>query len=91
VKANKGAPGVDEVDFEYIEEVIGVESYLAEIRHELQTERYKPEPVLRCYIDKPDKPEKRPLGIPVIKDRVVQMATKLVIEPIFESNFLDWK
>ncbi len=89
VKANKGAPGVDEVDFEYIEEVIGVESYLAEIRHELQTERYKPEPVLRCYIDKPGKPEKRPLGIPVIKDRVVQMAAKLVIEPIFESNFLD--
>ena len=89
VKANKGAPGVDEVDFEYIEEVIGEESYLAEIRQELQTERYKPEPVLRCYIDKPGKPEKRPLGIPVIKDRVVQMATKLVIEPLFESNFLD--
>jgi group II intron reverse transcriptase/maturase len=89
VKANKGGPGVDEVDFEYIEEVIGVESYLAEIRQELQSERYKPEPVLRCYIEKPGKPEKRPLGIPVIKDRVVQMATKLVIEPIFESNFLD--
>lgn len=89
VKANKGVPGVDKVDFEYIEEVIGKERYLAEIRQELQTERYKPEPVLRCYIDKPGKPEKRPLGIPVIKDRVVQMATKLVIEPIFESNFLD--
>lgn len=89
VKANKGAPGVDEVDFEYIEEVIGKERYLAEIRQELQTERYKPEPVLRCYIDKPGKPEKRPLGIPAIKDRVVQMAAKLVIEPIFESNFLD--
>jgi len=89
VKANKGAPGVDEVDFEYIEEVIGTESYLAEIRQELQTERYKPEPVLRCYIEKPGKLEKRPLGIPVIKDRVVQMAMKLIIEPIFESNFLD--
>jgi RNA-directed DNA polymerase len=45
--------------------------------------------VLRCYIAKPGKPEKRPLGIPVIFDRVCQMATKLVIEPIFETNFLD--
>jgi group II intron reverse transcriptase/maturase len=89
VKANKGVPGVDEVDFEYIEEEVGVERFLAEIRRELQTDRYRPEPVLRCYIDKPDKPEKRPIGIPVIKDRVVQMATKLVIEPIFESNFLN--
>jgi group II intron reverse transcriptase/maturase len=45
--------------------------------------------VLRCYIEKPGKPEERPLGIPVIFDRVCQMATKLVIEPIFETNFLD--
>ncbi|MHC4489859.1 MAG: group II intron reverse transcriptase/maturase, partial [Planctomycetota bacterium] len=89
VKANKGAPGVDEVDFEYIEEVIGAKEFLAEIRQELQSDKYRPKPVLRCYIDKPGKPEKRPLGIPVIKDRVVQMATKLVIEPIFESNFLN--
>jgi group II intron reverse transcriptase/maturase len=89
VKANKGAPGVDQVDFEHIEEVTGEERFLAEIRQELQNDKYKPEPVLRCYIDKPGKPEKRPLGIPVIKDRVVQMAAKLVIEPLFESNFLD--
>ena len=89
VRANKGAPGVDEEDFEYIEEVIGVEEFLTEIRHELKTYTYKPQPVLRCYIDKPGKSEKRPLGIPVIKDRVVQNATKLVIEPIFEANFLN--
>jgi RNA-directed DNA polymerase len=89
VKANKGAPGVDKVDFEYIEKDIGVERFLAEVRQELKTYQYRPEPVLRCYIDKPGKPEKRPLGIPVIKDRVVQMATKIVIEPIFENNFLD--
>jgi group II intron reverse transcriptase/maturase len=89
VKANKGAPGVDRQDFDYIEEEIGVERFLAEIREELKSERYRPLPVLRCYIDKPGKPEKRPLGIPAIVDRVVQMATKLVIEPIFETNFLD--
>ena len=89
VKANKGAPGVDKQDFEYIEEVIGVDQFLTEVREQLKSERYRPQPVLRCYIDKPGKPEKRPLGIPVIFDRVCQMATKLVIEPIFETNFLD--
>jgi RNA-directed DNA polymerase len=89
VKANKGAPGVDKQDFEYIEEVIGVDQFLTEVREQLKSERYRPQPVLRCYIDKPGKPEKRPLGIPVIFDRVCQMASKLVIEPIFETNFLD--
>jgi len=89
VRANKGAPGVDDQDFEYIEGVIGVDQFLLEIRDELKKGLYRPSPVLRCYIDKPGKPEKRPLGIPIIKDRVCQMATKLVIEPIFEANFLD--
>ena len=89
VKANKGGPGVDEQDFKYIEENIGVEQFLMEIREELKSESYRPMPVLRCYIDKPGKPEKRPLGIPIIKDRVCQMAGKLVIEPIFETNFLE--
>jgi len=89
VKANKGGPGVDEQDFKYIEETIGVEQFLKEIRDELKSERYRPLPVLRCYIDKPGKSEKRPLGIPIIKDRVCQMAGKLVIEPIFETNFLE--
>lgn len=89
VRSNKGAPGVDEEDIEYIEDEIGVEEFLAKIREELKTYKYKPHPVLRCYIDKPGKPEKRPLGIPVIRDRVVQMAVKLIIEPIFEANFLE--
>ena len=89
VKANKGAPGVDKQDFEYIEDVIGVEQFLAEVREQLKSDQYRPQPVLRCYIDKPGKPERRPLGIPVIFDRVCQTATKLVIEPIFEANFLD--
>jgi group II intron reverse transcriptase/maturase len=88
VRANKGAPGIDQQSIEYIEEVIGVEEFLREIREELHAKRYRPKAVRRCWIDKPGKPEKRPLGIPVIKDRVVQAATKLVIEPIFETNFL---
>jgi RNA-directed DNA polymerase len=89
VKANKGGPGVDEQDIKTIEEEIGIEQFLMEIREELKSESYRPLPVLRCYIDKPGKPEKRPLGIPIVKDRVCQMACKLVIEPIFETNFLE--
>ena len=88
VRANKGAPGVDRQSFDYIEHEIGVEAFLKEIQEELRSRRYRPKPVLRCWIDKPGKPEKRPLGIPVIKDRVIQMAATLVLEPIFETNFL---
>ncbi len=88
VRANKGAPGIDEQSFEHIEEAIGIEAFLDEIEQELKAKTYRPLPVKRCWIDKPGKPEKRPLGIPVIKDRVVQMTGKLVMEPIFETNFL---
>jgi RNA-directed DNA polymerase len=88
VRANKGAPGIDEQDFEWIEREYGVGRFLDDIRRELKLKRYRPKPVKRCWIEKPGKPEKRPLGIPVIRDRVAQMACKLVIEPIFETNFL---
>ena len=87
VRANKGAPGIDEQDFERIETELGVGRFLGDIRKDLKAQRYRPVPVKRCWIEKPGKPEKRPLGIPVIRDRVVQMACKLVIEPIFETNF----
>src|SRR5208337_178527 len=86
VKANKGAPGIDGITFEAIEE--GAERYLETIAEELRTKTYKSLTVRRVYIPKPDG-GKRPLGIPAIKDRVVQMAVKLVIEPIFEADFQD--
>ncbi len=89
VRVNRDAPGVDRQTIEHIEEVIGAEAFLAELGEELRYKRYRPQAVRRCWIDKPGKAEKRPLGIPVVKDRVVQMAAKLVMEPIFEANFLD--
>ncbi len=88
VRANKGAPGIDEQDFTTIEEEIGVENFLLEIERELRDRTYTPVAVKRCWIEKPGKPEKRPLGIPIIKDRVAQMTAKLIMEPIFETNFL---
>jgi len=88
VRANRGAPGIDRQSIEYIERVIGEKAFLEEIREELHAKEYRPRAVRRCWIDKPGKPEKRPLGIPVIKDRVIQGAAKLVMEPIFETKFL---
>lgn len=87
VRANKGSAGIDSITFEMIEEY-GVEEYLLDIQEDLQNKKYRPKPVKRVYIPKPDG-KQRPFGIPTIKDRIVQQACKIVIETIFEANFLD--
>jgi group II intron reverse transcriptase/maturase len=85
VRSNKGAAGVDEVTLRSIEER-GVTEFLEGIQAELKTGQYRPSAVKRRWIRKADG-KQRPLGIPTIRDRVIQMAAKLVIEPIFEADF----
>jgi RNA-directed DNA polymerase len=86
-RAARGAPGVDGVTFAAIE-AAGVEEWVAGLRRTLQEKTYRPDAVRRVLIPKPGGGE-RPLGIPTIRDRVVQTAAKLVLEPIFEADFED--
>jgi len=86
VKRNRGAAGVDGQSLLVVEQY-GVERFLEELGVQLQAGKYRPSVVLRRYIPKADG-KKRPLGIPTIRDRVAQMAAKLVLEPIFEADFL---
>jgi RNA-directed DNA polymerase len=78
---------VDSITIATVEDDYGVEQMLAELRDALRAGNYRPKPVLRVEIPKPDG-SKRPLGIPTVKDRVCQQAAKLVLEPIFEADFL---
>src|ERR1700758_4772779 len=87
-RGNAGAPGVDGVTFAAIE-ASGLEAWLAGLREELVSKTYRPSPVRRGMIPKPNGGGERPLGIPTIRDRVVQTAAKLVLEPIFEADFED--
>jgi RNA-directed DNA polymerase len=86
VRANRGAAGVDRITLVAVEDY-GVDRMLRELRHDLQSGRYRPAPARRVEIPKP-RGGKRPLGIPTVRDRVAQAAAKLVLEPIFEADFL---
>jgi RNA-directed DNA polymerase len=87
VRANRGAAGVDRETLAEVE-AYGVERLLAELQRDLQAGDYRPQPVRRRVIPKPDGGERK-LGIPTVRDRIVQQAAKLVLEPIFEADFLD--
>lgn len=88
VKRKKGSGGIDGQTIEQIVDGYGEKRFMNELYLELKEKRYNPSPVRRTYIPK-ENGKKRPLGIPTIKDRVAQMATKMVIEPIFEADFQD--
>ncbi len=86
VRANKGSPGVDGMSFEAIERATGIDRFLLELAQDLKDKTYQPSAVRRVMIPKADG-SLRALGIPTIRDRVAQMAVKLIIEPIFEADF----
>ena len=86
VRSNRGSAGIDRKSIKSIE-IEGVDKLLEEIQKELVEQTYQPLPARRVYIPKPGSSKKRALSIPSIKDRIVQTAAKIVIEPLFEASF----
>ncbi|MQA00132.1 MAG: hypothetical protein GEU80_12535 [Dehalococcoidia bacterium] len=84
---NRGAAGIDRITIDDVERY-GVERLLDELAADVRTERYRPLPSRRVWIPKPGTSERRPLSIPTVRDRIVQAALKLVVEPVFEADFL---
>jgi RNA-directed DNA polymerase len=87
VRRNNGAPGIDKITLAGVEEY-GVDRLLGELASELRERRYRPLPARRVLIPKPGTTEQRPLSIPPVRDRIVQAAVKIVLEPVFEADFL---
>jgi group II intron reverse transcriptase/maturase len=87
VRRNDGAPGIDRTTLDQVEEY-GVTRLLDEVAAELREGRYRPLPARRVFIPKPGTSERRPLSIPAVRDRIVQAAVKIVLEPVFEADFL---
>jgi len=87
VRRNNGAPGIDKITLDQIEKEYGIDRLLDELATELREGTYRPLPMRRVWIDKPGTSEQRPLSIPAVRDRVVQAALKIVLEPIFEADF----
>jgi group II intron reverse transcriptase/maturase len=87
VRGNAGAPGIDKITLADVEQY-GVIRLLEELATDLREGRWRPVPARRVYIPKPGSSEQRPLSIPTVRDRIVQTATKIVLEPIFEADFL---
>jgi RNA-directed DNA polymerase len=87
VRRNNGAPGIDQITLAEVEEY-GVSRLLDELEAELRAQAFRPIPARRVFIPKPGTKERRPLSIPAVRDRVVQAAVKIVLEPVFEADFL---
>jgi RNA-directed DNA polymerase len=87
VRRNRGAPGIDQTTIADIEQY-GVNRLLDELEAELKAGAFRPSAARRVFIPKPGRDERRPLSIPTVRDRVVQAAVKIVLEPVFEADFL---